>query len=419
MRDRSRCKTVILIRKNTGYDFFLKLLRNMCGALFGIATLDQKAEFNCRRTNLRGEQFRVLVAEALEAGEGCSFLNVREHHAGLPPGERTVQVRLICSSLPEGLGNNFLGSYFWRSATRSTTTLPPAGWQKILDKARRAADCAEKHLDLDPADADCLADMRANLEDWLSKQCVAEPHSSVQKVKKTFAKLRFDRSVSQITHACAKRLAVETIDQKACRVLAKRCRLDGVFNFVCSHFLLVAVVLGSVVFGVSLEVLKVIEELSDAILRRADERLGDLCRNICRQVTVELEIAAASLVRKVQENEPIHDSAVTWPTWPNAASRRAPTMAWAEPVQKTTSEYEPRLVDYPLPLSTSRALLELQDEGAELPTIASPGSHAPTKCQVAPSSEGAQEDKDGEGARRSCPRSCPTRSCDRVTASSQ
>ncbi|CAK9044268.1 unnamed protein product [Durusdinium trenchii] len=140
-----------------------------------------------------------------------------------------------------------------------------------------------------------------------------------------------------------------------------------------------------------------IEELSDAILRRADERLGDLCRNICRQVTVELEIAAASLVRKVQENEPIHDSAVTWPTWPNAASRRAPTMAWAEPVQKTTSEYEPRLVDYPLPLSTSRALLELQDEGAELPTIASPGSHAPTKCQVAPSSEGAQEDKDGEG----------------------
>ena len=39
-------------------------------------------------------------------------------------------------------------------------------------QARRAADCAEKHLDLDPADADCLADMRANLEDWLSKQCV-------------------------------------------------------------------------------------------------------------------------------------------------------------------------------------------------------------------------------------------------------
>ncbi|CAK9045015.1 unnamed protein product [Durusdinium trenchii] len=253
MRDRSRCKTVILIRKNTGYDFFLKLLRNMCGALFGIATLDQKAEFNCRRTNLRGEQFRVLVAEALEAGEGCSFLNVREQwlvdvpltatefeqyksrvdradsHAGLPPGERTVQVRLICSSLPEGLGNNFLGSYFWRSATRSTTTLPPAGWQKILDKARRAADCAEKHLDLDPADADCLADMRANLEDDdTSDSSSAEPHSSVQKVKKTFAKLRFDRSVSQITHACAKRLAVETIDQKACRVLAKRCRLVSV-----------------------------------------------------------------------------------------------------------------------------------------------------------------------------------------------
>lgn len=41
-----------------------------------------EAEFNCRRTNLRGEQFRVLVAEALEAGEGCSFLNVREQFLG-------------------------------------------------------------------------------------------------------------------------------------------------------------------------------------------------------------------------------------------------------------------------------------------------------------------------------------------------
>ncbi len=36
-----------------------------------------QAVFNCRRTNLRGEQFRVLVGETQEAGEGTSFMNVR------------------------------------------------------------------------------------------------------------------------------------------------------------------------------------------------------------------------------------------------------------------------------------------------------------------------------------------------------
>ena len=83
----------------------------ICDGEFGIATLEQKAVgfnsngfgcrswfcrltdllpqalFNCRKSNLRGEKFRVLVGETLEAGEGCNFLNVRE----LPPGLKRMR----------------------------------------------------------------------------------------------------------------------------------------------------------------------------------------------------------------------------------------------------------------------------------------------------------------------------------------
>lgn len=41
-----------------------------------------QAQFNCRKTNLRGERFRVLIGETQEAGEGCSFFNVRELFLG-------------------------------------------------------------------------------------------------------------------------------------------------------------------------------------------------------------------------------------------------------------------------------------------------------------------------------------------------
>eukprot|EP00435_Cladocopium_sp_Y103_P053118 s1038_g16.t3 len=44
-----------------------------------------------------------------------------------------------------------------------------------------------------------------------------------------------------------------------------------------------------------------VEELPDAILRRADQRLAELCQRICHQVATELEVATTSLVRKVQD----------------------------------------------------------------------------------------------------------------------
>jgi len=112
-------KAVVMCSNRTGFRTLLELLRN-AGKQggFGVATVAQQADFNDSTTNLRGEIYRVLVADSASCSEGVSFLGVRRHHLvdvprnfsaftqqvarsvrlrghdGLPAQERNVRVHL-------------------------------------------------------------------------------------------------------------------------------------------------------------------------------------------------------------------------------------------------------------------------------------------------------------------------------------
>merc|ERR1719443_377638 len=63
----------------SGYVVMLELVRflsNKQEVPFGVATMEELSEFN-HVSNLRGEKYRVLVADAAQCSEGVSFLSVR------------------------------------------------------------------------------------------------------------------------------------------------------------------------------------------------------------------------------------------------------------------------------------------------------------------------------------------------------
>ncbi|CAK0870720.1 unnamed protein product, partial [Prorocentrum cordatum] len=129
-------KALVLINRSSGLEALLEHLRALASAAgtpaeegqaarpaFGVATMDQLAAFNSRG-NLRGQTFRVLVADALTCSEGVSFFGVRRlhladvpktpsaliqsvgrtirmhGHRGLPVEERTVTTVLHVAGMP-------------------------------------------------------------------------------------------------------------------------------------------------------------------------------------------------------------------------------------------------------------------------------------------------------------------------------
>ncbi|CAE7574368.1 Dcun1d2, partial [Symbiodinium sp. CCMP2456] len=72
---------VIMLSRQSGYKVLLEILRKT-GRKHGfkVATLQELSDFNDARRNLRGERFRVLVAETSQAGEGIQFKHVRRLH---------------------------------------------------------------------------------------------------------------------------------------------------------------------------------------------------------------------------------------------------------------------------------------------------------------------------------------------------
>merc|ERR1719326_1637425 len=99
--------------------------------------MDQMSEFN-NVSNLRGEHFRVLVADAAQCSEGVSFLAVRRTflsdvpvspssfiqqcgrairmygHRGLPEEEQTVTTQLYVSVLPKWMRTSSLACWALR-----------------------------------------------------------------------------------------------------------------------------------------------------------------------------------------------------------------------------------------------------------------------------------------------------------------
>jgi hypothetical protein len=117
-------KAVVMVSRSSGYSVILELLRRAASESgFRVATMEQLADFN-HVSNLRGEAYRVLVADAVHCSEGVSFLTVRRvylldvpqswsqfvqqfgrsvrmcGHIALPLEERTVVTELYVSALP-------------------------------------------------------------------------------------------------------------------------------------------------------------------------------------------------------------------------------------------------------------------------------------------------------------------------------
>jgi len=118
-------KAVILISREMGYKVLHEVLKKTAKkGGFKVATMDERNDFNDPRRNLRGERFRVLLAETSQAAEGVSFFCVRRvyladvparhsdlvqrvsrcvrlgGHKDLPPEEREIRIEMHAAQLP-------------------------------------------------------------------------------------------------------------------------------------------------------------------------------------------------------------------------------------------------------------------------------------------------------------------------------
>jgi len=132
-------KALVLVDRRTGMSALLGHLQNL-GAKqgFGVATMEEYTAFNSAESNLRGERFRVMVADASTCSEGVSFFGVRRvfladvpqtpsalvqvvgrairmySHSGLAPEEQSVTTFLYVSGFPRWLRSP-LGAWAFRA----------------------------------------------------------------------------------------------------------------------------------------------------------------------------------------------------------------------------------------------------------------------------------------------------------------
>ena len=178
-------KALVLVARNAGLEVLLAHLRSLSPAAgepgaFGVATIEDLAAFNAD-SNLLGERFRVLVADATQCSEGVSFLAVRRvhladvpaspgalvqavgratrmhGHRGLPEGEQTVTTRIYVAALPRWLRSS-LGAWALRTQKqRKNPKDTEAGAKRLL---RRLAKVGVRRLE----------DLKARLDEHLKAQ---------------------------------------------------------------------------------------------------------------------------------------------------------------------------------------------------------------------------------------------------------
>eukprot|EP00930_Biecheleria_cincta_P096577 TRINITY_DN88400_c0_g1_i1.p1 TRINITY_DN88400_c0_g1~~TRINITY_DN88400_c0_g1_i1.p1 ORF type:complete len:2469 (+),score=622.90 TRINITY_DN88400_c0_g1_i1:85-7491(+) len=140
-------KAIVMIARTSGYTVMLELMRKIAAQTtpsFSVATMNELSEFN-HSSNLRGEVFRVLVADSLQCSEGVSFLAVRRTfladvpvtpstfiqqcgrairmygHRGLPDNEQTVTTQLYVSQLPKWMRSSTLACWALRAQKKGMT----------------------------------------------------------------------------------------------------------------------------------------------------------------------------------------------------------------------------------------------------------------------------------------------------------
>ncbi|CAE7944868.1 unnamed protein product, partial [Symbiodinium sp. KB8] len=143
----SPLKAVIMIARTSGYTVMLELMKHMAAKAeppFSVATINELSEFN-HCSNLRGEVFRVLVADSMQCSEGVSFLSVRRTfladvpvspsgfiqqcgrairmygHRGLPAEEQTVTTQLFVTMLPKWMRSSSLACWALRAQKKHTS----------------------------------------------------------------------------------------------------------------------------------------------------------------------------------------------------------------------------------------------------------------------------------------------------------
>jgi len=140
----SPLKSLVMVDRHSGMSAILEYLRELGAAQgFGVATMDEIVAFNSASSNLRGEKYRVLVADASTCSEGVSFFGVRRvfladvpstpsglvqavgrsirmySHRGLPVEEQTVTTRLYVATFPRWMRSP-LGAWALRSQRKHT-----------------------------------------------------------------------------------------------------------------------------------------------------------------------------------------------------------------------------------------------------------------------------------------------------------
>eukprot|EP00928_Gymnodinium_smaydae_P044731 TRINITY_DN29856_c0_g1_i1.p1 TRINITY_DN29856_c0_g1~~TRINITY_DN29856_c0_g1_i1.p1 ORF type:complete len:717 (-),score=212.00 TRINITY_DN29856_c0_g1_i1:130-2280(-) len=167
-------KALVLVERHSGMGALLAHLKELAARSeqpFGVATMDELAEFNAS-SNLRGERYRVLVADASQCSEGVSFFAVRRvlladvpatpsalvqqvgrsirmyGHAGLPDEEQSVVATLYAAAFPSWLREP-LGAWAYRAQPKATTksssaSLPAKG---ATTDATAAAPAGEQGVD--------------------------------------------------------------------------------------------------------------------------------------------------------------------------------------------------------------------------------------------------------------------------------
>jgi hypothetical protein len=136
----STLKTLVLVARDTGYSALVAYLQQVgakSNPRFAVATTDQLAEFNSAG-NLRGECYRVLVADSTQCSEGVSFFAVRRvfladvpdspsqlvqqcgrairmyGHHGLPEEEQSVTTTMFVAGVPHWMRSP-LGAWCFRA----------------------------------------------------------------------------------------------------------------------------------------------------------------------------------------------------------------------------------------------------------------------------------------------------------------
>jgi len=157
-------KAVVMLSATMGFKAMLEVLRKAGKKLgYRVATLGELSDFNDAKRNLRGERFRVLVAETSQAGEGVSFRHVRRvhlvdvplrhndlvqrvsrcvrlgGHQELPEAERTLAVEIHAVQLPKFLRQG-PGSLIYRELLNAKEVVATPG--ECLENATMA--CLEE-----------------------------------------------------------------------------------------------------------------------------------------------------------------------------------------------------------------------------------------------------------------------------------